>query len=210
MDFSCPHCSLALKVTPEMAGKDGRCPDCQSVFTLPQELQASAAEKETERFSVVCPSCQARLKAGREHVGVGTMCPCCETLLAISLPADQAEAKASVAPPGESFVVTCPSCAKRMWARREYEGLMSRCPGCETRFTIPSSSPHGAKALASEPKSSELAPAQSPAPPPELFQVVCPHCRATLEAGPEDLGSEAPCPACGKPFLIQTGAPASA
>jgi len=42
MKIACPHCQVALNITPEMLGRKARCPKCQQAFMLPASEQPAA------------------------------------------------------------------------------------------------------------------------------------------------------------------------
>ncbi|MEN8847066.1 MAG: MotA/TolQ/ExbB proton channel family protein [Akkermansiaceae bacterium] len=52
MQISCPHCSTALDVTPELLGQQVQCPACQNRLTVPTEIapvEGAASPKHPER-----------------------------------------------------------------------------------------------------------------------------------------------------------------
>ena len=43
IDFSCPHCGQAIRVSDESAGRSGRCPKCQQPVTIPSPGEPAAS-----------------------------------------------------------------------------------------------------------------------------------------------------------------------
>ena len=106
--FACPGCSATFTVTDEKAGKTGKCPKCQTQFTIPfpqseenpppptsveapppmQSVEAPppippaveppAAPEPVEILP--CPKCTSRLSVLPGDVGLDVECPNCQTV----------------------------------------------------------------------------------------------------------------------------------
>ena len=106
--FPCPGCQALFNVTDDKAGKRGKCPKCQSPFTIPQPEAAAAAPpppaKPDPNIPVEiepCPGCQAVLTVAAEFMGADVECPNCNTVFIATKPGakPKPKPKAPVAPP---------------------------------------------------------------------------------------------------------------
>jgi len=92
--FTCPGCETPFKVGDEKAGKPGKCPKCQSQFTIPSEPNAPnesssgllplpiPAPPPTDNAPVEiapCPGCGSRLSVEAGDLGLDIECPNCQT-----------------------------------------------------------------------------------------------------------------------------------
>ncbi len=93
--FACHTCTARLTATRRRAGTRGRCPWCQTVFTVPAESTLpvvgetyAVADREwrpedSERIetyiAVTCPLCRTRMVATTEQAGEQLVCPDCGT-----------------------------------------------------------------------------------------------------------------------------------
>ena len=95
--LECPGCAATFTVTPDHAGKTGKCPTCATQFTIPAaDAPAEApslppAPEPTAAAEPVevqpCPGCQARVAVARGDLGTNVECPHCTTrFVAVSRP----------------------------------------------------------------------------------------------------------------------------
>lgn len=87
--LECPGCAATFSVTPDHAGKTGKCPTCATQFTIPAadappEAPTQPATPEpadaAEPVEVQpCPGCQARVAVARTDLGTNVECPHCTT-----------------------------------------------------------------------------------------------------------------------------------
>ena len=70
MEASCPACRVKLKLKPEHAGKNIRCPKCETVFQVPfSESSGSSCSKcgaVLAEDAVICVQCGYNLKTGQQ------------------------------------------------------------------------------------------------------------------------------------------------
>ncbi len=103
--FQCPGCQATYTVGDEKAGKQGKCPKCQSAFVIPgAEMSAPPppapppppppAEEEGIEIAP-CPKCGTRLTVSPGDIGLNVQCPSCAT----TFPAARPGAVAPVPPP---------------------------------------------------------------------------------------------------------------
>ncbi len=113
--FSCPGCSATYTVGDEKGGKSGRCPKCQSQFTIPMPDASTSVPASTPSAPTLpptpsapklppvppppppppaagpveiapCPGCQAKLSVERTDLGSDVECPYCKTVFKAKLP----------------------------------------------------------------------------------------------------------------------------
>ncbi len=112
--FACPACQAPFSVADEKAGKQGKCPKCQSAFlipgaepkSLPSASASSSGIARARPASVPqtveidpCPNCDTRLTISASDVGMNVKCPTCNTtFLAIQSAEVVVPPKAALAP----------------------------------------------------------------------------------------------------------------
>lgn len=95
IQFACPGCSATYTVGDEKGGKAGRCPKCQTQFTIPMPSSSAPVSPPTplapplpsmsppptnEAVEIApCPGCQARLSVTLSDLGTEVACPYCQT-----------------------------------------------------------------------------------------------------------------------------------
>lgn len=101
--FACPGCSATYTVGDEKGGKTGKCPKCQSSFTIPMPDAAASVPASTASAPSLppvppppagndpveiapCPGCQARLSVSASDIGSDVECPYCKTVYKASKP----------------------------------------------------------------------------------------------------------------------------
>jgi TM2 domain-containing membrane protein YozV len=90
--FSCPGCATTYTVDDVKGGKTGKCPKCQSQFTIPMPegitappVPAPANSNEPVEIAP-CPGCQARLSVAPSDLGIDVECPYCKTVYTAKKP----------------------------------------------------------------------------------------------------------------------------
>ena len=104
IQFPCPTCQTVFKVNDEKAGKKGKCPNCQSPFTIPQPEAAAVPTPKTDPNLPVeiepCPGCGAILTVAAEFLGADVECPNCNSIFTSTQPGTKArKAPATPKPP---------------------------------------------------------------------------------------------------------------
>ena len=109
--FQCPGCQATYTVGDEKAGKQGKCPKCQSAFIIPG-AEASAppppappalppppppVEEEGIEISP-CPKCGTRLTVSAGDIGLNVQCPSCSTTFQAARPGSMAPVPPPPAP----------------------------------------------------------------------------------------------------------------
>ena len=99
--FSCPGCQAVYTVGPEKAGKTGKCPKCQSQFSIPKLDGAGmsaptttapaptpmpAADPDAPVEIAPCPSCGTALTVATQYLGMDVECPTCKNVFAAKMP----------------------------------------------------------------------------------------------------------------------------
>ena len=104
--FSCPGCQALYTVGPDKAGKTGKCPKCQSQFTIPKldgegmggPVPASApapvsapapkpvADPDEPVEIAGCPSCGTALTVAAQYLGMDVECPTCKNVFTAKMP----------------------------------------------------------------------------------------------------------------------------
>ncbi|MCU0704954.1 MAG: NINE protein [Fimbriiglobus sp.] len=81
--FACPGCSAGFTVADEKAGKSGKCPKCQTRFTIPAAAGPAPAPAPADDQPVEiqpCPKCGDRLSVMPTDLGLEIECPNCQTV----------------------------------------------------------------------------------------------------------------------------------
>ncbi|MDF1810824.1 MAG: TIR domain-containing protein [Verrucomicrobiales bacterium] len=92
-------------------------------------------------------------------------------------------------------LLKCPKCEAALRLTPNLAGKTVKCGGCGSHLKLPDEiAPDAITPPPAPPEPEEEQPAE--------FTINCPNCDVTLEVGPEDVGIEAPCPACHVPFLV--------
>lgn len=99
--FSCPGCQAVYTVGPEKAGKTGKCPKCQSQFSIPKLDGAGmsaptttapapapkpVADPDAPVEIAPCPSCGTALTVATQYLGMDVECPTCKNVFAAKMP----------------------------------------------------------------------------------------------------------------------------
>ncbi len=95
--FSCPGCQAVYTVGPDKAGKTGKCPKCQSQFSIPKldgagmsapttTAPAPAADPDAPVEIAPCPSCGTALTVATQYLGMDVECPTCKNVFAAKMP----------------------------------------------------------------------------------------------------------------------------
>ena len=76
IEFACPECTHPVKTPDSQQGKRGRCPNCQAIFTIPENtVSDSAVTERTIRFE--CQQCNKKLKVPVSRADKKITCPQC-------------------------------------------------------------------------------------------------------------------------------------
>lgn len=121
IQFACPGCSATYTVGDEKGGKAGRCPKCQTQFTIPMPSSSAPVSAPTpsapplpsmspppppttEAVEIApCPGCQARLSVTLSDLGTEVACPYCQTAFKARRPGtDPGPSAPAPAPRGRS------------------------------------------------------------------------------------------------------------
>jgi predicted Zn finger-like uncharacterized protein len=85
--FACPGCAASFTVADEKAGSRGKCPKCQTQFSIPAATEAAAppptktADAPDEPVEIKpCPKCGERLSVMGSDLGLEIECPKCTTV----------------------------------------------------------------------------------------------------------------------------------
>ena len=99
--FSCPGCQAVYTVGPEKAGKTGKCPKCQSQFSIPKAdgagmsapsapapapVSTPAADPDAPVEIAPCPSCGTALTVATQYLGMDVECPTCKSVFTAKMP----------------------------------------------------------------------------------------------------------------------------
>ncbi len=179
--FRCPRCFKPLKAPLKLIGTRRRCFTCQWVFEVPTVAEAARRGAKVEGYTVS-----------------GGM--------------DLLPAELQV-----RLVAECPLCDTRIDASPDQIGQQVVCPDCGTSVRVPpppQPNPAPIKVVALDPvdgyaftdevdeSSSEIRPADK-----TYFPVICPVCSTDLQAAEDQVGQEAVCPDCRRPFVIPAPRP---
>ncbi len=114
-----------------------------------------ASSNDPRYVRVTCPTCRAVLHPRVEKAGRRVRCPDCYSAVLVPQPAEavpepprrdpgEYQVRDAAAPPqpestrnDDYFRVLCPVCSARLHPRRRHTGKKTRCPDCDTVFTIP-------------------------------------------------------------------------
>ena len=99
--FSCPGCQAVYTVGPEKAGKTGKCPKCQSQFSIPKAdgagmsappapapapISTPAVDPDAPVEIAPCPSCGTALTVATQYLGMDVECPTCKGVFTAKVP----------------------------------------------------------------------------------------------------------------------------
>ena len=99
--FSCPGCQAVYTVGPEKAGKTGKCPKCQSQFSIPKAdgagmsappapapapISTPAVDPDAPVEIAPCPSCGTALTVATQYLGMDVECPTCKGVFTANMP----------------------------------------------------------------------------------------------------------------------------
>ncbi len=97
--FSCPGCQAVYTVGPEKAGKTGKCPKCQSQFsipkldgagmsapTVPPPAPIPTVDPDAPVEIAPCPSCGTALTVATQYLGMEVECPTCKNVFSAKMP----------------------------------------------------------------------------------------------------------------------------
>ena len=79
VSIECPHCSTALKISPEMRGTAVQCPDCKGKMLVPEltPVPSTLVVSGGEVLSRTCPGCENPFGVTKEMLGTRVLCPHC-------------------------------------------------------------------------------------------------------------------------------------
>ena len=109
--FACPGCSATFTVTDEKAGKTGKCPKCQTQFTIPFP-QPDPEENPPPPTSVEAPP----------------------PMQSVEAPPPMPPAVEPPAAPEPVEILPCPKCTSRLSVLPGDVGLDVECPNCQTVY----------------------------------------------------------------------------
>lgn len=157
----CQHCWRQITFT---IGKKAAAPNCPG------------CKNKTSVYAIQfrCPSCSHLLESPRRLNGQVRPCPKCER--DVTIPRLVLEEESEAADDLESFLCECPSCRKRIVARRDEVGRPGVCPLCLVIIDVP------AYGTASRPRETTRT----------ERDIACRECGRHIPAAAEH------CPVCGK------------
>ncbi len=135
IEFSCPTCEHPVRTPDSQGGKQGRCPSCRNVFTIPEDSTTTApAPEKTIRFE--CQQCNKKLKVPASRADKNITCPQCGATVT------NQEIKSSGSLSGiltaeDKIEFPCGECGNVVQTPSSQAGKKGRCPECHEVMQIP-------------------------------------------------------------------------
>ncbi|MFP6619651.1 MAG: hypothetical protein VB877_09925 [Pirellulaceae bacterium] len=135
IEFSCPTCEHPVRTPDSQGGKQGRCPSCRNVFTIPEaSTTATPAPEKTIRFE--CQQCSKKLKVPASRADKNITCPQCGATVT------NQEIKSSGSLSGiltaeDKIEFPCGECGNVVQTPSSQAGKKGRCPECHEVMQIP-------------------------------------------------------------------------
>ena len=129
--FACPGCSATFTVTDDKAGKTGKCPKCQTQFTIPAPAAGPPAappppvpNDPPPMTTVEAPPPIPTVEAPPPH----------EPIPSVEAPPPMPPPVAPPSPNEPVEIVPCPKCSSRLSVLPSDVGLDVECPNCQTVY----------------------------------------------------------------------------
>ena len=131
IEFACSSCSKQVRVPDGSEGKKCKCPECQTILSVPK-VEVEAVEIKLE---VPCPRCDFVLVCDPSLEGTRGLCPNCKLIFTIEPPGSNANAE-QVASLQLTFAFQCPHCKQLFEGKPGMEGRNGKCIHCHQVFEI--------------------------------------------------------------------------
>jgi len=131
IEFACTNCTRQVRVPDGSEGKKCKCPECQTILSVP-EIEIAAIEIKLE---VPCPRCDFVLVCDPSLEGTRGLCPNCKFIFTIIPPGETPtlEPEASLQ---MTFAFQCPHCQQLFEGKPGMEGRKGKCIHCKEVFEI--------------------------------------------------------------------------
>src|SRR5262245_12557605 len=139
IQFACPMCGDLVRTSDAMAGRRGKCPHCDLVFTIPftSTHPASPTIALDGKLEFTCESCGQLVRVPVSAAGKRGQCPHCQVVGVIpEAPPHQSQSSVAETPQGD-LEFQCPRCNELVRTSAASAGKKGMCPHCEKTFTIP-------------------------------------------------------------------------
>ena len=135
IEFSCPTCEHPVRTPDSQGGKQGRCPGCRNVFTIPEASTTSAAAPEkTIRFE--CQQCSKKLKVPASRADKKITCPQCGATVTNQEIKSSGSLSGILTTEGK-IEFPCGECGHIVQTPSNQAGKKGRCPECHQIMQIP-------------------------------------------------------------------------
>ena len=135
IEFSCPECKHPVKTPDSQQGKRGRCPNCQGIFTIPENTSSEPVTAErTIRFE--CHQCNKKLKVPVSRADKKITCPECGTIVTNEEIKSSGSLSGILTTDGR-IEFPCGECGHVVQTPANQAGKKGRCPECQQIMQIP-------------------------------------------------------------------------
>ena len=135
IEFSCPECDHPVKTPDSQQGKRGRCPNCQGIFTIPENtVSEPVASEKTIRFE--CHQCNKKLKVPVSRADKKITCPQCGTIVTNEEIKSSGSLSGVLTTDGK-IEFPCGECGHVVQTPASQAGKKGRCPECQQIMQIP-------------------------------------------------------------------------
>lgn len=131
IEFACSSCSKQVRVPDGSEGKKCKCPECQTILSVPK-AETEAIEIKLE---VPCPRCDFVLVCDPSLEGTRGLCPNCKLIFTIEPPGSNVSAE-QVSNLQITFAFQCPHCKQLFEGKPGMEGRNGKCIHCKNVFEI--------------------------------------------------------------------------
>jgi len=135
IEFSCPTCEHPVRTPDSQGGKQGRCPSCRNVFTIPEDSTTTApAPEKTIRFE--CQQCSKKLKVPASRADKNITCPQCGATVTNQEIKSSGSLSGILTADGK-IEFPCGECGNVVQTPSSQAGKKGRCPECHEIMQIP-------------------------------------------------------------------------
>lgn len=131
IEFACTNCTRQVRVPDGSEGKKCKCPECQTILTIPK-IQETVIEIKLE---VPCPRCDFVLVCDPTLEGTRGLCPNCKFIFTIA-PTGTIENSSPASSLQMTFAFQCPHCKQLFEGKPGMEGRNGKCIHCKQVFEI--------------------------------------------------------------------------